>query len=96
MLLDVLSGFDELNICTHYQLNGETTDWFPADALDLQHAKPVYETIPGFPESLEGITDYHALPANAKKYIERLEHHIGVPVKIVSIGASRHQTLIRS
>lgn len=96
MLLDVLSGFDELKICTHYTLNGQTTDWFPADALDLQHAKPVYETIPGFPESLEGITDFNALPPNAKKYVERLEHHIGVPVKIVSIGASRHQTLIRA
>jgi adenylosuccinate synthase len=93
MLLDVLSGFDELKICTHYRIGGETTDWFPADALSLQLAQPVYETIPGWQEPLEGITTLDALPVAARNYLQRLEHHIGVPVRIVSIGASRHQTL---
>ncbi|HVX86015.1 MAG TPA: adenylosuccinate synthase [Phycisphaerae bacterium] len=93
MLLDVLSGFEELKICTHYRIGGETTDWFPADALSLQAAQPVYETVPGWQEPLDGITTFDGLPAAARNYLERLAHHVGVRVKIVSIGASRHQTL---
>jgi adenylosuccinate synthase len=95
MLLDVLSGFDELNICTHYEVKGQKTDWFPADALELEHAKPVYETVKGWPETLDHVTSYEDLPAAAKGYVSKLEEHVGVPVKIVSVGASRHQTLVR-
>jgi adenylosuccinate synthase len=95
MLLDVLSGFDELQICTHYEVKGEKTDWFPADALELEHAKPVYETVKGWHEPLDNVTAFEQLPANAKAYLARLEKHIGVPVRIVSIGPARHQTLIR-
>jgi adenylosuccinate synthase len=95
MLLDVLSGFDELQICTHYKVRGETTDWFPADALELELAEPVYETVKGWHEPLDDVTSFDQLPQNAKNYLARLEHHVGVPVKIVSIGAARHQTLIR-
>lgn len=95
MLLDVLSTFDELKICTHYTVGGEKTDWFPADALQLAQAEAVYESVPGWHEPLDGITRYEDLPANAKAYVERLERHIGVPVRIVSIGPARHQTLIR-
>jgi adenylosuccinate synthase len=91
----VLSGFDELQICTHYKVRGETTDWFPADALELELAEPVYETVKGWHEPLDDVTSFDQLPQNAKNYLARLEHHVGVPVKIVSIGAARHQTLIR-
>ncbi len=95
MLLDVLAGFDELQICTHYEVKGERTDWFPADALELEQAKPVYETVKGWHEPLENVTAYDQLPANAKAYLARLEKHVGVPVRIVSIGPARHQTLVR-
>jgi adenylosuccinate synthase len=95
MLLDVLSTFDELNICTHYLVDGQKTDWFPNDAHDLAHATPVYETLPGWHEPLDHVGAFDRLPANAKAYIARLEHHLGIPVKIVSIGPARHQTLIR-
>jgi adenylosuccinate synthase len=95
MLLDVLSGFDELQICTHYEINGEKTDWFPADALELEKARPVYETVKGWHEPLDHVTTYDELPVNAKNYVAKLEQHIGVPVKIVSVGAARHQTLVR-
>ena len=96
MLLDVLSTFDELQICTAYNLNGQTTDWFPSDALELQRAEPIYETVKGWHESLDNVTSFEQLPAAARNYIARLEHHIGVPIKIISIGPARHQTLIRS
>jgi adenylosuccinate synthase len=95
MLLDVLSGFDELRICTHYEQRGQKTDWFPADALELEHVTPIYETLPGWPETLDLVTAFGQLPSHAKTYLARLEHHIGVPIKIVSIGPARHQTLIR-
>jgi adenylosuccinate synthase len=51
--------------------------------------------VAGWTETLDGVRTYNDLPANARRYLERLEHYIGVPVKIVSIGAARHQTLIR-
>jgi len=95
MLLDVLSGFDEIPICTHYEIKGEKTDWFPADALDLENARPIYKSVKGWHETLDNVTTFEALPPNAKAYLAELEHHIGVPVKIVSIGPARHQTLIR-
>ncbi|MCL2647399.1 MAG: adenylosuccinate synthase [Phycisphaerales bacterium] len=95
MLLDVLSTFDELKICTGYKVKGETTDWFPADAQELQTAEPVYETVKGWHESLDQVTFFDQLPANAKNYLAKLEQYIGVPIKIVSIGPARHQTLIR-
>jgi len=95
MLLDVLSGFEELKICTHYEVRGQKTDWFPADALELEQAVPVYETVKGWKETLDNVTNFEELPAAAKGYVAKLEQHIGVPVKIVSVGASRHQTLVR-
>ncbi len=95
MLLDVLSTFDEVKICTAYSIKGQPTDWFPADGLELEHAEPVYETVAGWHEPLEGITRFADLPANARNYLATLEAHVGVPVKIVSVGPARHQTLLR-
>ena len=95
MLLDVLSTFDELKICTHYEIGGKKVDWFPADALELQSAKPVYETIEGWHESLDDVRSFDDLPAAAKHYVQRLEMHIGIPLRIISIGPARHQTLVR-
>jgi adenylosuccinate synthase len=95
MLLDVLSTLDELKICTSYKIKGQATDWFPSDALELQNAQPVYETVKGWHESLDNVATFDQLPQNAQTYLARLEHHIGVPIKIISIGPARHQTLIR-
>jgi adenylosuccinate synthase len=95
MLLDVLSTFDELHICTHYDIQGQRTDWFPADALQLAQAQPLYETLPGWHDALDNISHFDQLPPQAKHYIARLEHHLGIPLKIISIGPARHQTLIR-
>jgi adenylosuccinate synthase len=95
MLLDVLSTFDQLHICTHYTINGAPTDWFPADALELAQATPGYETVAGWHDTLDDVSTFDQLPAQAKHYIARLEHHIGIPIKIISIGPARHQTLVR-
>jgi adenylosuccinate synthase len=95
MLLDVLSTFDELKICTHYNIRGEKTDWFPADAQELAQAEPVYETISGWQDDLQNVTRFGDLPSAARKYVDRVEAAIGIPVRLVSIGPARHQTLVR-
>jgi adenylosuccinate synthase len=96
MLLDVLSTFDELQICTAYKVNGKLTEWFPSDALELARAEPVYETVKGWHEPLDNVTSFEELPAATRNYVARLEQHIGVPIRIISIGPARHQTLIRA
>jgi len=95
MLLDVLSTFDELKICTAYKIKGQTTTWFPADSLELQNVEPIYETLPGWSEDISACATFDQLPPNAKAYIAAVEHHIGVPVKLISVGPARHQTMIK-
>jgi adenylosuccinate synthase len=95
MLLDVLSGFDELNICTYYRLpDGTVTERFIPDAIRLADVQPIYETLPGWMEEIDDATDRSALPANAQRYLERIEEILGLPIEIVSVGPERTQTLV--
>jgi len=95
MLLDVLSGFDELRICTKYRMkDGSITDRFIPDAFRLADAEPVYETLPGWSEEIVDATDRAKLPANARKYLHRIEQIADIPVEIVSVGPERTQTLV--
>lgn len=95
MSLDVLSGFDEVRICTGYRMkDGRTTDRFLPDADSLTEAEPVFETLPGWKEEIVGVTDRAALPANAKAYLHRIESITGMPISIVSVGPERTQTLL--
>lgn len=96
MLLDVLSTFDELKICTSYTVNGKETTWFPSDALELANATPNYVTLPGWQDTLDHVTSYEQLPENAKRYLDAVAKYVGVPVRIVSVGPARHQTLIKN
>ncbi|MDO5552915.1 MAG: adenylosuccinate synthase [Planctomycetia bacterium] len=93
MLLDVLSTFDEIKICTAYELDGKRTTNFPADAEDLRRVVPVYETMPGWSEDISSLTSCSQLPENAKKYLARLSELLGRPVGIVSVGPGREQTM---
>ena len=94
-LLDVLSGFDELPVAIHYEIDGVRTDRFPPDARDLARATPVYETLPGFTEDLTAARAWNDLPPNAQRYVEYIEQHTGVPVKTISVGPDREQTIDR-
>ncbi|MFG0307016.1 MAG: adenylosuccinate synthase [Phycisphaerales bacterium JB040] len=95
-LLDVLSGFDELRVCTGYRLpGGAVTDRFEADGFALEKAEPVYETLDGFGEDISGVRDFDELPAGARRYVRRIEDAVGVPVSIVSVGPDRAQTITR-
>ncbi len=95
MLLDVLTGFEEVKICTGYKYGDEVIENFPASLHILGKCEPIYETLPGWSEDLSECETFDALPQNAKNYIERIEVLTGVPVKIVSVGPKRSQTIIR-
>lgn len=89
---DVLSGFDKIYACTHYKYLGETIDYMPYDICTVE-AKPVYKEIDGWAEDLTGITKLSQIPAKLKAYIDYLESELGVPVKYLSVGPDRVQTL---
>src|SRR5690606_12804361 len=92
---DVLSGFEEVKVCTHYEYNGETIDYMPYDIISIE-PKPVYESLPGWQEDLTAITRVDQIPQALKDYIKYLESHLGVPVKYLSVGPDRTQTLTLS
>ncbi len=93
MLLDVLSGLDELKICTAYELDGEKTDRFPSHVDDIRRVRPVYETLPGWQEDLTKMRTLAELPENAKAYLNRVSELVGVPVEMTSVGPARDQTI---
>lgn len=95
MLLDVLSDFDTLKICTAYRIDGKETQDFPASLDQLAKAEPVYTEMEGFSGDITEVTSFDELPENAKKYIKAIEDFIKVPVRIVSVGPKRSQTIIR-
>ena len=87
--LDVLDGFEELKICVGYKLGSETIDYFPAGMGAQAEVTPVYETLPGWSESTEGARSWGDLPAEAVKYVKRVEELIGVPVALLSTSPER-------
>ena len=95
MLLDVLSGFDTVKICTSYKMGDKVLKEFPASLEDLAKCEPIYEELEGWSEDLTGMETYEELPENAKKYIAKIEELVGVSVDMVSVGPNRAQTIIR-
>ncbi len=94
MLLDVLSGFDELKICSSYRLpDGSITDRFIPDARRLLDAEPIWETLPGWADEIDAIEDRADLPPEAIRYLDRIEEILGIPIHLVSVGPERTQTL---
>ena len=92
--LDVLDALDEIKVCTGYRLDGQMIESFPAVSQDLRRVEPVYETLPGWNASTEGVTDLAALPPAARAYVEFISDQIGVPIGLVSTGPERDQTII--
>ncbi len=92
--LDVLDGFDELRICTGYTVDGRHLDYLPPHPQDQMKAMPVYETIEGWHESTAGARTWADLPAQAIKYIRRLEELIQCPVALVSTSPERDDTIL--
>ncbi|WP_028315342.1 adenylosuccinate synthase [Desulfatibacillum aliphaticivorans] len=92
--LDVLGGLDSLSICTAYECEGETLNFFPADLKVLAKCKPVYETMPGWTEDISGVRNFDDLPENARNYLNRVEELLGAPIKIISVGPGRDETMV--
>ena len=95
MLLDVLTGFDKIQICTAYKCGDEIIKDFPASLEKLAKCEPVYEELDGWTEDITKVEKFEDLPENAKKYIARVEELIGVDIDLVSVGPNRAQTIIR-
>ncbi len=91
--LDVLDAFDEINICTGYEYQGRRVKTFPSDCESLSRITPIYETFPGWKESLSGVRDFDSLPLRAREYIAALGRLTQTRVSIVSVGARRDQTI---
>ncbi|GHH20937.1 adenylosuccinate synthetase [Sphingomonas glacialis] len=92
--IDVLDGFDEVKICTGYSLRGETLDYYPAHAADQAEVEPIYEKMPGWQETTAGARSWADLPAQAIKYIRRIEELIRCPVALVSTSPEREDTIL--
>ena len=92
--LDVLSYLDKIPICTHYLVDGQTTDEFPFPSV-LDSAKPVIEYMDGWKQDISGVRRWEDLPVEARKYVEFLEENIGCHIGYVSVGPERDSIIIR-
>jgi adenylosuccinate synthase len=94
--LDVLDGFEKINICVGYQLDGQTLDYLPADANMQARLTPIYETLDGWTQTTAGARSWAQLPANAIKYVKRVEELTGAPVALLSTSPDRDDTIMVS
>jgi adenylosuccinate synthase len=92
--LDVLDGLDTIRVAVGYRIDGEVVAEPPLSIDGYAGVEPVYEEVPGWKESTVGITDYEALPSNARKYLERLAGLVNVPIGMISTGPDRDQTIV--
>lgn len=92
--LDVLDGFDEIQICTAYELDGERIDYLPAAPFLQKKVKPIYETVPGWSVSTQGARSWAELPAEAVKYARRIEELIEAPITLLSTSPERDDTIL--
>ena len=95
--LDVLSGFESIKVCVSYNVNGENLLEMPASLSQYRLAKPVYESLPGWNNLPDKIWEerFVALPETLKEYIKFIEDQVDCPVKLISVGPQRHETILR-
>ena len=95
--LDVLSGFESIKVCVSYDVNGENILEMPASLSQYRLAKPIYESLPGWDSLPNKIWEkgFDALPETLKEYIKFVEDQVDCPVKLISVGPQRHETILR-
>ncbi len=93
--LDVLTGIDPIKVCVAYRVRGGESKRFPLSTEELFHCEPVYLEVPGWESDISGVRSFEELPGQAKDYIRLVEELAGVPVRIISVGPGREQTLFR-
>ncbi len=94
--LDVLDDLDEIKICTSYRFEGNKYNDFPTNGRVLAGCEPVYEKLPGWKKDTTGITSYAKLPANAKRYLKRMQDILKTKIVLVSVGCDRKQTFSKN
>ena len=92
---DVLDNFEEVKVCTHYDINNIKTEQFPSNPDILKTAKPVYRSFKGWMQPLKGIKSFDNLPANFKNYISYIEEYVKAEIKYISTGPSRDEIIIK-
>jgi adenylosuccinate synthase len=92
--LDVLDGLPTVRLNTGYRMGGESIDILPYGAEAVSRCEPMYEDFPGWSESTFGVCNWEQLPANARRYLERLSEVLGVPIDLISTGPDRDQTIV--
>jgi adenylosuccinate synthase len=92
--LDVLDGLDVIRVCVGYRIGDQTVAEPPLCVGSYADVEPVYEELPGWTDSTIGITDYAALPANARHYLERIQALVKVPLDLISTGPDRDETIV--
>ena len=93
MKADVLSIFNSIKVCTHYKIDGKITDKFPFSSAN-KSIEPIYKELKGWSKDLTKLKSYQDSPKELKEYVDYLEQELNVPIKIVSVGPDRTQTLI--
>ena len=95
--LDILNNYKTLNVCTSYDIKGKMFNEMPASLGKYRKSKPVYKTLHGWSSLPENVWEkgYDSLPQELKDYISFIEDEVNCPVKIISVGPQRHQTIIR-
>lgn len=91
--LDILSGMDELKICTHYTINGKKVEEMPVDHMEALDAIPNYVTLRGWKQDISNVTDVQNLPIEVRDYVSLISESLGVEVHLVGVGPNREQTL---
>jgi adenylosuccinate synthase len=92
--LDILDGFETLKVCSRYRLDGEEIDYLPASQGAQARVEPIYETIEGWSAVTSGARSWADLPAQAVKYVRRIEELIGAPVALLSTSPKREDTIL--
>jgi adenylosuccinate synthase len=93
--LDILSGLTEIPVATAWKIDGKLTNDFPMTLEEVVRAEPVYEAMPGWSEDVTGVREYSRLPDNARRYVERIEGLVDVPIDVISVGPDRDETIAR-
>jgi adenylosuccinate synthase len=91
--LDVLSGLEEIKVCTRYELSCDPVRYADVDAYGLEKVEIVYETVPGWQEDIGKARSFDELPDNAQKYVKMIEETAAVPVKWIGVGPEREATI---
>ncbi len=93
--LDILSGFDSISVAAAYSLDGETITELPTEQESFARCEPVYESVEGWQEDIMGVDTFEALPGAAQDYVGYIEEQLGLPVKLITVGPARAQTIAR-